>query len=281
MILYAYEKGGNKMSKYYKIGEVAQLYNVSIDTLRYYENLGLINPIRGDNGYRYYKITHIQKLNTIRELREIGFSMAEIIDHLNSFQVSDTISLLNMQIDRIDKKTKHLIELKDRLLERSKNLNNNLKLYKKEGIEIKELPSRKILIFDDDINEYQDIDFSLKKLQQKHDNANLILGDCRLGAIASLSSIKNNQYGKFQAVFYIIKDEITDYDKLLPSGTYISTIHKGSYGEIGAKMVDLLIFAEKKGYQIIGNPIELYIIDEYDTGNESEFITEIQIPIRI
>ena len=55
------EKTGDFMKKFYKIGEISKLYNISSDILRYYEKIGLITPdMRGENGYRYYlSLIHI------------------------------------------------------------------------------------------------------------------------------------------------------------------------------------------------------------------------------
>ena len=44
------------MKRYYKIGEIAALYSVSPDSLRYYEEIGLLTPRRDANGYRMYSI---------------------------------------------------------------------------------------------------------------------------------------------------------------------------------------------------------------------------------
>ena len=43
------------MSTYYKIGEIAALYGISTDILRYYEELGILVPRRAPNGYRIYR----------------------------------------------------------------------------------------------------------------------------------------------------------------------------------------------------------------------------------
>ena len=49
-------RGGNmKLS----IGEVARLFNISKDTLRYYDKIGILKPeVNKENGYRFYDIRH-------------------------------------------------------------------------------------------------------------------------------------------------------------------------------------------------------------------------------
>lgn len=44
------------MKEYYKIGEISSLYNIGADSLRYYEQLGILKPQRDSNGYRMYSI---------------------------------------------------------------------------------------------------------------------------------------------------------------------------------------------------------------------------------
>lgn len=59
------------MKEYYKITEVARLYGLCTDTLRYYEEQGLLHPHRSEAGYRLYSIDDICNLNVIRALREL------------------------------------------------------------------------------------------------------------------------------------------------------------------------------------------------------------------
>lgn len=47
------------MKKYYKINEIAKLYNIKTDSLRYYEEVGLICPLRSKSNYRLYTLNDI------------------------------------------------------------------------------------------------------------------------------------------------------------------------------------------------------------------------------
>lgn len=68
------------MQKIHKIGEVSKLCNISIKTLRYYEEFGLIKPIKVDiySGYRYYEQKNIERIYEIQLLKNLGFSLQEI-----------------------------------------------------------------------------------------------------------------------------------------------------------------------------------------------------------
>ena len=61
------------MKKYYKINEIAKLYHIGVDSLRYYEKVGLISPKRDENQYRQYSIYDIWRLNVIRDMMNSTF----------------------------------------------------------------------------------------------------------------------------------------------------------------------------------------------------------------
>lgn len=62
-----------------KIGEVAAQSGVSIDTLRYYERLGLLpKPARTTSGYRLYHARVVDRLAFIRRAQSFGFTLDEI-----------------------------------------------------------------------------------------------------------------------------------------------------------------------------------------------------------
>lgn len=64
----------------YKIGYVAETLNISLRTIRYYEELGLINPFRSEKGTRLYSEEDIARLKTALTLREYGLSLEQIAE---------------------------------------------------------------------------------------------------------------------------------------------------------------------------------------------------------
>jgi DNA-binding transcriptional MerR regulator len=63
-----------------RIGEFARLGGVSIKTLRYYDEIGLLKPSHVDptSGYRYYGLGQLDRLHRIVALRELGFGLAQV-----------------------------------------------------------------------------------------------------------------------------------------------------------------------------------------------------------
>ena len=62
-----------------KIGELAKLTGTKIETIRYYEQAGLLaSPARTEGNFRIYKITHAERLTFIRHCRSLDMSVEEI-----------------------------------------------------------------------------------------------------------------------------------------------------------------------------------------------------------
>jgi Cu(I)-responsive transcriptional regulator len=57
------------------IGEAAAATGIPAKTLRYYEEIGLVTPLRGANGYRRYRPSDVQKLGLVARARALGFSI--------------------------------------------------------------------------------------------------------------------------------------------------------------------------------------------------------------
>lgn len=66
--------------KHYSIGEVSKLTNISIQTLRYYDQIGLFKPSYVDpkTNYRYYKDSQFYHLDIIKSLKYIGVSLRKL-----------------------------------------------------------------------------------------------------------------------------------------------------------------------------------------------------------
>lgn len=66
-----------------KIGELAEASGSTIDTIRFYENKGLVLPgERSASGYRHYNLESVSVLKFIQMCKELGFTLSEIKDFL-------------------------------------------------------------------------------------------------------------------------------------------------------------------------------------------------------
>jgi len=94
-----------------KISEAARRSGLSAKTIRYYEDIGLIQPAgRGDNGYRQYDNTTVEALHFLARAREVGFDLQECRQ------------LLDLQRDR-SRQSRHAREL---VMEKSQQLQTRI-----------------------------------------------------------------------------------------------------------------------------------------------------------
>jgi MerR family copper efflux transcriptional regulator len=63
----------------YQIGEVAEQVGLSLRTVRYYEEMGLLSPEgRTGGGFRLYTDEHVERLALIKQMKPLGFTVAEM-----------------------------------------------------------------------------------------------------------------------------------------------------------------------------------------------------------
>jgi MerR family transcriptional regulator, mercuric resistance operon regulatory protein len=60
------------------IGELAEMTGVNLETVRYYERIGLPRPERTPGGHRNYESEHVRRLSFIRRSRELGFTIDQV-----------------------------------------------------------------------------------------------------------------------------------------------------------------------------------------------------------
>jgi len=90
----------------FRIGEFAQIAQVSGRQLRFYDQLGLLKPTRVDaeTGYRYYSIRQLPRLNSILALKELGLSLDQIGpllgDSISPLELRAMLALKRAQVER-------------------------------------------------------------------------------------------------------------------------------------------------------------------------------------
>ena len=266
-----------KRKEYYKIGEIASLYGIGTDSLRYYEEIGILKPARDDNGYRMYNIGDIRTLNILRELRSIGFSMEEIKCHLADFNLQKTLNLFEAEIEAIDKKTAELAALRRQLAGRIEEIEEHRNAVTSIVPEIRTLPARRILRLSESVYRDEDLDIVIKKLQKEYEDQLYIIGNGSIGSTIPLEKIQAGHYGHFTSVF--CTTDADNFDAAIPAGDYLCLTVRGPYRYIPLAWKDLFSYMKKRDIHAVGDPMELYIIDNHDTNDENEYLTQLQVPL--
>jgi DNA-binding transcriptional MerR regulator len=111
----------NSGVKYYQIGELANLLEMSPRTIRYYEEIGLLNSIkRIEGGKRIYTDKDFQRLRFITRLKHLGLTLSEMLELEDIYQIHRTdrkvlsrlLELLDTHAVKIDERMNSLNKLR-------------------------------------------------------------------------------------------------------------------------------------------------------------------------
>ena len=95
------------------IGQISKKYGISIQTLRYYEEIGLIQSTRNnDIAYRFYDETTIKQLHFIIFLRKLRISLKQIKEILDNQNAAVTVEIFERNISELDEEITSLSTIK-------------------------------------------------------------------------------------------------------------------------------------------------------------------------
>ena len=260
------------MHRLFKIGEISKLYHIGVDSLRYYEEIGLIHPRRTESGYRLYSDREIWQLNVIRDLRELGFPMESIRKYMEFQNTETALTLLQEEKNAIREKMKTLRKLQENVEQRMKNIHvaESLPL---NCIELKTFPDRNCYRMQKGYSDEHEMDILIKELVNRSGDRLYIIGNNQIGSVISLPSAGGKL--QYRSVFAIDPKG----DSRIPGGEYLCVCYRGKYEQSEQWVRELWRYAETHHLQLAGDILELLWIDIHTTRNPEEYITELQVPV--
>lgn len=117
----------------YKRNQISKLTGIHIETLRYYESLGLIpSPERDSNGYKLYTDETIKILIMIRQAKSCGLTLEEtkqalsLLSDIDNIDYNIIVEIINQKLDELDKKIEEIDRCKSILNKIKININNHV-----------------------------------------------------------------------------------------------------------------------------------------------------------
>lgn len=262
------------MKHYFQIGEISKLYNIGPDSLRYYEELGILRPARGKNGYRMYHIHDLWRLNVIRDLRELGFSMEKIKDYLTHLSLSNTELLLEEELAIVNDKINSLVLLKSNIEQRLSTIHDAI-CQPLGIITEKQYPPRFCHMIHSGYELDEEMDMLIKQLLNLNKDKLYIIGNNRIGSIIPCESAKAGRYRHYTDVFIIDNSG----DNMLEGGHYLSVSYRGDCSQNAVYIPKLMQYAAERGL-ICGSFLELLWTDIHQSSETNEHITELQVLLK-
>ena len=261
------------MKKYYKINEIAKLYNIKSDSLRYYEEVGLIHPLRSKSNYRLYTLNDIYILNIIRDCLKLGYDTSQIKEYLDHRSVNNTIAFLKEEEKLIQRQIQELNKTLSSIQTRIESLDHT-KHIEFNTCEIQSYPKRYCRYLKEKIDQDEKIDFLLTKLTESMEEDISVLGNMDSGSIVEY---KNDEY-VYTSVFVLTQEE--KYDFILDSGLYCTYTYAGDYDRTNQLFYKMKNWIKENNYTIEGPFLEFLLIDIHETKKVEEYITSIHVKVK-
>ena len=117
-----------------RVGEVAERLGVSPRTIKYYEEIGLIEPEgRSQGGFRLYGEREVERLERILRMKGMGYSLAairEILAVRDAAQEADKVTVLGTATEHLKQREREVVDRIRRMredLERAETLREDLR----------------------------------------------------------------------------------------------------------------------------------------------------------
>lgn len=267
-----------------RIGDFSQLSRVPIKTLRYYDEVGLLKPVRVDDftGYRYYEHEQIARLNRILALKDLGFSLEQIgqlLDAgLSSEQMRGMLILRQSEIrQRVQEEAERLARVEARL--RQIEQENEMSKY---DVVVKHVDAIRIA--------------SVRGVVPTPPDQGSLWGE--LGQMLAKQGIK--PVGACLSLYHDEEHKERDWDievcepvagdvtasvgmnvyELPAAPSMVCAIHHGPFQALNQAYDALTKWIDENGYRISGPIREVYLRpSDNDSQNDPNTVTEIQVPV--
>ena len=267
-----------------KIGEFARVNQVSIATLRYYDQSGLLKPLALDpeTGYRYYSLDQLPRLNRILALKELGFPLEQIAQLLEeglSFeQLRGMFQLKQAQTQQLtDTEQARLMRIAARL--RQIEQEGKMPAYE---VLLKQVDALLVVSVREIVPLHGGLERCYGKIAAYLDQQGVQPGSPALLLLYSRSEQRDDGlYIDVEAAIPVPtalpgNEEITI--RTLPGGLVASTIHTGDNLSLGQAHVALYRWMKDTGYQVIGPPRQARL-RHGEHMDPTQYVTEVQFPV--
>ena len=262
----------------YKIGMFAAMNHVTVKTLRFYEEQGLLMPalIHPDTGYRYYTLSQMAVLHQITALKLAGFTLEEIAD-INSGADEEAVLLKKKAelLAKIADLTRQIAVVDGYLSKKKTRLS--------APVLVKTIPETTVACMRIRLDSYDCLFDRMPEMGALMEKAGC---SCALPEYCFTNYLEPG-YKNGDILVEICESVVEAKEetgglhfKTLPEIQAACVFHKGSYRTFSESYETVLRYIEENGYEIAGEIRESYIDGVWNQDDESEWLSEIQVPVR-
>ena len=267
------------------ITELAKLRQVTSETLRYYDSIGLITPdyVDPQTRYRYYSIRQYEKLGTIKELRQLGMSIHDITDYFSGRNLRKSHQLLLHQLELLEEEIRKQQLLSEILRRKLHFLSEITPPPPVDKVFCRAFPQRHMITFGEPAGGSREHAFAFTRLERYLDEVAPILASDRIGVYADWHLLEpSDDYIPAVPMIFVERDAIeSEHKRTIPPGDYLCmNYRRGELERYHPSFARLHTYMAEHGWVLNGMIFQFYKIDVTLTSDPDETLMEIQVPVR-
>ena len=268
----------------YKIGEFSRLSRVSVKTLRYYDEVGLLRPSEVDRwtGYRYYAAVQLPRLHRILALKDMGFSLEEIAALLDDdLAAEDLRGMFKAKRAETAAAAREAAERLARVEARLRLIENQEDPMSQNEVVIKKVEDVRCATIRETIPSYPEQGHLWGELMG-HLTANNYKagGPCFTLYHDECYKEKDVDAEVCEPIAAAVPEAGRVKVRVVPGAAQMAClIHKGPYTGLSAAYGIIMKWIEEHGYHIVGPDREVYLVAMDKAKDPADYVTEIQVPV--
>lgn len=265
----------------YTVGQVAKFLGISRDTLKFYEEKNLINPIQDkENGYRKYNIIDINEIITINFYRDIDIEIKKI----QEIRKNESISTIEDILDEKERNLREEIEYKTLLIERIRDIKEHCK-YINESLNKFTIREMKPIVITNEITVSGELQETYSQILDNYDSSLRLKKAVNLSGLSRIVYFDEKTIQKERYVFYDKckdnskeKQEVHSYSKCIY--TVIGIPILSVENNIDENMAELITETSRQmGYETQGIAFINLMFNGYKDGQNIQYL-EIYTPVK-
>lgn len=270
------------MKKKYKITEVAKIFEISRQTLIYYDKIGLFKPkyIDEENSYRYYVEEQFFQLRFILVLKRAGFSLSEIKDYTKTRSPEESLEYLEEKERSVTEKIVALEASRDMIRSKIREA-KNIAMEEAGRAEFIELQEKRVFMVDlggtFSFGEYDRAFHYLSHMMKR-----LGIDENEYVEEITRECVEEKDYMGIKNLGFFIPDNLEkiEGERRIGGGAYATLLHRDLWMNIGESYEKLVDFLVGEGYEMAGDPVEVFKSVSVHLGKGEVTRVRIYIPVK-
>ena len=246
------------------IGEFGRLFDIDVQTLRYYDTIGLMEPAYRDTntGYRSYRFDQVYRFAQIRYLRQLGCSLDQIREYMDGRDIGTSMQVLRDQSQQLRRKWEHLVQIDSVIQRKLSFIEQSLIDLDTSFMGLRPYGERYYIPIGSEETLYASEEFYFYPTLVFYRPEGKAFGSYLHDWVSRNSNTEAHTSIKIETI---------------PAGSYFCAYHVGPYHTMHETFERM--HANAGNLKLGPVPVDFNIIDQFIERDSDKYVTEVQIPV--